>query len=162
LIILSSEVIINAIPQVAVGTETVEGYKMLSHLELCEFYPALIAALRTLSAGATEALLSPQQLPFLDHYPMLIKVSHKGHAFIYQSLFAEIRSDSCEMSLKVVQKIASLVAEGYAGTFREQAECYLDDGKFKLLLEADPNSMNGVPTNALAVEHQVSILEIES
>ena len=97
MIIHSSEVVIYTIPQVAVGTETVEGYKMLSHLELCEFYPALIAALRMLSAGATDALLLPQQLPFLDHYPKLIKVSHKGLAVIYQSLFEEIKSDSCEM-----------------------------------------------------------------
>ena len=134
---------------------------MLSHLELCKFYPALIGALRTLSAGATDPLLLPQQLPFLDNYPKLIKVSHRGHAGIYESLFEEIKSEPVEMSLKVVKKIASLIAEGYAGTFREQAECYLNNGKIKLLLDENPKMFDGVTTNALAVEHQVGFLKID-
>ena len=68
----------------AAGTETVEGYKQLTHLDLCSFYPALISQLNDVSAddSAAERVLKPDALDYLAAYPKLIEISHAGHRAI--------------------------------------------------------------------------------
>jgi len=142
---------------VAAGTESVEGFKQLTHLELCEFYPAVIAELKNISTSDSSQVLHPDALGYLEAYPKLIEVSHKGHQAIFVSLFEEISDPETAIAISVVRKVVSLLAEGYAGEFtRQTSKHYLEGGIIKQLLDEDPTFMDGVPINALGVEHQVA------
>lgn len=53
---------------IAAGTEISDGFKQLSHIELCKFYPAMISSLKSVSDGDVEQLLSSAPLPYLSYY----------------------------------------------------------------------------------------------
>ena len=142
---------------VACGAESVEGYKQLTHKDLCEYYPAIIEELKNVSGGAVEKILKSDPLECLQPWKVLYEVSHKGHAAIFDSLFEEISSVSPDLSLMVIKKVVSLLAEGWAGVFTAQTgRFYLEGGTVRELLETDSHYFDGVPTNALSAEHQVA------
>ena len=146
---------------VAVGSEGVEGYKHLSHLQLCSFYPDLIDDLRNVAKGEVELLLQPTPLPFLRNYANLAVVSHKGHHAIFESIFEEIAGcvseTSTSLKIRAIKSILPAIAEHYQATFRTQTEkFYLDDGTVKKMLDIDSHAFDGVPINSLASEHQVA------
>ena len=142
---------------VAVGAEGVEGYKHLDHLELCSFYPGIISSLQEASADGAERLLVNRPLDYLDAFPSLAKVSHKGHKAIFEAIYGEIQLPEPPFSIKVVKRVVSLIAEGYQAVFTAQtADLYLEGGKLKELLDNDPKCLDGVTTTALAAEHQVA------
>lgn len=142
---------------VAVGTESIEGFKQLTHLQLCSFYPAIINELSEISSGeGVDKVLQPAALSYLDSYPTLVSISHKGHKGIFESLFKDVQEDE-DLQLPFVRKVICIVAESYAGEFRRQTEkFYLGEGVVKKLLDEDSAFLDGVPTNALAAEHQVA------
>ena len=141
---------------VACGAEAVEGYKQLTHSDLCLYYPALIEELKSVSAGGVEKILKPETLAYLEPWKALSEVSHKGHRAIFDSLFSELTQVSPDLSQTVIKKVVSVIAEGWAGVFRSQiGRFYLDGGSVKELLKNDPHCFDGVPTNALSSEHQV-------
>ena len=143
---------------VAVGAEGVEGYKSLDHYELCSFYPGIISALKEASKSieGAEKLLVKAPLEYLKDFPSLAKVSHKGHDAIFEAIFVEIQLSTTSLSVKVVKQVVSVIAEGYQEVFTAQtADFYLKGGKLKELLDSDPKCLDGVPTTALAIEHQV-------
>ena len=88
--------------------------------------------------------------------PSLAKVSHKGHNAIVEVIFVEIQLSTTSLSVKVIKQVVSVIAEGYQEVFTAQtADFYLKGGKLKELLDANPKCLDGVPTTALAIEHQV-------
>ena len=146
---------------VAVGSEGVEGYKHLSHLELCSFYPDLIDNLQNVAKGEVDLVLKPSPLPFLKDHANLAVLSHKGHREIFDSIFVEV--DCCRsgtsnsLRIRAVMSILPAIAEHYQATFHSQTEkFYLNEGTVKKLLEEDPHTFDGVPINSLATEHQVA------
>ena len=145
---------------IAVGTETSDGFKQLSHAELCKFYPALISSLKFTSDGHVEQIMSSTPLPYLSDYQKLSKVAHKGHREIFTSLFLELQEEletsTGNLSLSAIMSSVQLIAAGYAATFCEQTDrFYGEKGLITTMLRNDPTCLDGVTNNALGAERQV-------
>lgn len=123
-----------------------EAYKTLTHLQLCQFYPAIIDTLEGISKGSlVSKVLKPEALDYLSTSSLsgLLDISHKGHKEIFESIFSEIANNA--LSIVVIEKLVPLIAESYRATFCQQTSSYLDGGDFKKMLDDDPSCLDGVP-----------------
>ena len=142
---------------IAVGTDN-EGsnFKQLSYKALCTFYSKLNDQLRDLSMDVS-SLLSQETLPYLKEFKELGNISEKYKQKLFYRIFSKIVP---ECNMDILKNALIVIIEKYWTVFaKETTGVYIGtNSKIPELLAKDPTYLDGVPTNALAIEHSVGMI----
>ena len=79
---------------------------------------------------------------------------------MFSDLFTQLEDPDCKLSFKVINGACKLVLESYWTVFsRQVTDFYIGENAIvPTILREDPNFLDGVPNNALAIQHSVAMV----